>query len=69
MEATRCPECGETRWHLMGLPVKRATTCSSCGTELLPERRLPGRRAKAAKAALTERRVASKTRPPARPVF
>lgn len=45
MQATRCPDCGETRWSLIGLPVKRATTCSACGTELLPERRLPGRRA------------------------
>ena len=50
MQATRCPECGETRWHLTGLPVDRATTCSGCGTELLPERRLPGRHASAAAA-------------------
>jgi hypothetical protein len=44
MEATRCPECGETRWQLMGLAVSRDTHCCACGAELVPERRLPGRR-------------------------
>lgn len=40
---TYCPTCDESRWQLTGLPVQRATTCSACGTELRPERRLPGR--------------------------
>ena len=43
MRATYCPQCEETRWQLTGLPVQRATTCSTCGGELQTERRLPGR--------------------------
>jgi uncharacterized paraquat-inducible protein A len=64
MRATYCPQCDETRWQLTGLPVQRATTCSSCGTELETERRQPGRRRVAE--ALVERRTAS-AEPPARP--
>ena len=44
MRATYCPSCDETRWQLAGLPIKRATTCATCGEELQTERRSPGRR-------------------------
>ena len=54
MRGTYCPQCDSTRWQLTGLPVTRATTCSECGAQLQPERRLPGR--KQLKQALTERR-------------
>lgn len=43
MQGTRCPSCGETRWHLTTITVARATECPVCGTEVLPERRMPGR--------------------------
>ena len=64
MEATRCPECGETRWQLMGLAVARDTHCCACGAELVPERRLPGRRLRAADA---ERRTELHDQQPAAP--
>ena len=53
MEGTRCPSCGETRWQLTSFSLTRATKCPVCDTEVLPERRMPGRRATAT---LTERR-------------
>jgi len=63
MRATYCPQCDETRWQLTGLTLQRATTCSSCGTALRPERRQPGRRRVAG--ALVERRAAARLeRPP-----
>jgi hypothetical protein len=44
MEISRCPACGETRWHVTAIPVVPASECPACGHELEPERRLPGRR-------------------------
>lgn len=44
MRGSYCPHCDETRWQLMGLPVTRSTTCSTCGSELQTERRTPGRK-------------------------
>ena len=61
MRATYCPSCDETRWQLAGLDIKRATTCSSCGTSLQAERRRPGRGR--VKQALVERRAALTDRP------
>jgi hypothetical protein len=55
MKGTRCPNCGETRWHLTGMALDRATTCHVCGTEVVPERRLPGR-ARAIRSPGSERR-------------
>ena len=43
MEGTRCPSCGETRWQLTSFSLTRNTTCPVCDTEVLPERRMPGR--------------------------
>ena len=63
MEATRCPSCGETRWHLTGLPVERTTACSLCGEDLMPERRLPGRRTSATTTPVDERRGATDSTP------
>ena len=63
MEATRCPACGETRWHLTGLPVERTTACAVCGEDVMPERRLPGRRASASTTPAPERRDATVTTP------
>ena len=54
MRGSYCPHCDETRWQLMGLPVTRSTTCSTCGSELQPERRTPGRKRLAE--AISERR-------------
>ena len=53
MEGTRCPSCGETRWQLTSFALERDTTCPVCDTEVLPERRMPGRRRTAS---LSERR-------------
>jgi hypothetical protein len=63
MEATRCPACGETRWHLTALPVERATACALCGEDLMPERRLPGRRMTTSNAGEGERRGATSSTP------
>ena len=54
MEGTRCPSCGETRWQLTSFSLTRAKKCPVCDTEVLPERRMPGRRR--AVASITERR-------------
>ena len=43
MEGTRCPQCGETRWQLTSFALDRKTMCPVCDTEVLPERRMPGR--------------------------
>lgn len=56
MDATRCPACGETRWHLTGLPVERTTACALCGEDMVPERRLPGRRAQTTSATPADER-------------
>lgn len=70
MQGTRCPTCGETRWHFTGFELIRATACHVCGTEVVPERRVPGR-SRATRP--TERRetdefpVVSLDRPPAAP--
>ena len=61
MRATYCPQCDETRWQLIGLPVQRATTCSACGAELETERRLPGRGRSALPA--SERRTGERMHP------
>ena len=53
MDGTRCPSCGETRWQLTSLTFARNTTCPVCDTEVLPERRMPGRHRAAS---LSERR-------------
>jgi len=46
VEGLRCPSCGETRWHLFPVPFKARHECVLCGTEMLPERRRPGRKRK-----------------------
>lgn len=43
MQGTRCPSCGETRWQLTSFSLTRTKMCPVCGTEVLPERRMPGR--------------------------
>ena len=48
MEGTRCPSCGETRWQLTSFSLTRAKQCPVCDTEVVPERRMPGRRRAAA---------------------
>lgn len=53
MQGTRCPSCGETRWQLTSFSLTRATKCPVCDTEVIPERRMPGRRRTTS---LTERR-------------
>ena len=63
MEATRCPACGETRWQLTGLPVARTTACTLCGEDLMPERRLPGRRITGTTTPTDERRGATSSTP------
>jgi hypothetical protein len=66
MEGMRCPSCGDTRWHLSSIPLvaKRSTACVICGTEVVPERRLPGR---GLRALVTERRDDTAPTRPASP--
>ena len=40
MDATRCLDCGDVRWSLIGLKG-RAGACEICGGETVPERRRP----------------------------
>jgi len=46
VEGLRCPECGETRWHLLPIKLEAGHDCVLCGTEMVPERRRPGRKRK-----------------------
>jgi uncharacterized protein (DUF983 family) len=64
MQGLRCPSCGETRWHLMPIKLAAMQTCAMCGTEMVPERRWPGR---GPRRLVAERRKAA-TPPPAAPV-
>lgn len=44
----RCDGCGSVRWDVLGLTgSSKPTACENCGEELKPERRRPGRRARA----------------------
>lgn len=52
MDATRCLDCGDVRWSLLGL-AGRTASCSECGGELVAERRRP---ASGAPTTLAERR-------------
>ena len=40
MDATRCLDCGDVRWSLIGLKGQ-AGACEICGGETVPERRRP----------------------------
>jgi rRNA maturation endonuclease Nob1 len=40
----RCDGCGAINWDVLGLASKQSH-CATCGEELKPERRRPGRRA------------------------
>jgi predicted nucleic acid-binding Zn ribbon protein len=43
MHASRCKDCGDTRWSLLGAYRPEAlTACQMCGGEMLQERRSPG---------------------------
>ena len=47
-EMLRCDGCGSIRWDVLGLGSSTGkTTCATCGEPLKPERRRPGRRARA----------------------
>ena len=55
----RCDECGSVSWDVLGLASKGDPECATCGAELKPERRRPGRRPTTRKfspGALAERR-------------
>jgi hypothetical protein len=43
MQGLRCPECGETRWHLLPVKLAEGTPCVICGARMVAERRRPGR--------------------------
>lgn len=43
MRGLRCPDCGETRWHLMPVRLAEEPKCTICGGAMLTERRRPGR--------------------------
>jgi hypothetical protein len=69
VEGLRCPSCGETRWHLLPVKLDARHECTLCGTEMVPERRRPGRKRKLPGA---ERRTmpsltGDRPRPPAAP--
>ena len=53
MFGMRCESCGEVRWSLLGRAEGTPSDCPACGTEMVEERRHPGRRARIAD---TERR-------------
>ena len=44
----RCDGCGAINWDVLGLAAKQSE-CATCGEELKPERRRPGRRATSAR--------------------
>jgi predicted RNA-binding Zn-ribbon protein involved in translation (DUF1610 family) len=46
---TRCEECGEVRWSILGRSDASAHACPICGGAMVEERRHPGRRARALK--------------------
>ena len=58
----RCDDCGSVSWDVLGLKSGGAPKeCTTCGAELKPERRRPGRRPTSRKfspGALAERRDA-----------
>jgi uncharacterized paraquat-inducible protein A len=40
----RCDDCGSVSWDVLGLKGNARSECATCGAELKPERRRPGRR-------------------------
>jgi hypothetical protein len=43
----RCDGCGSIRWDVLGLSKAGKAECATCGEQLKPERRHPGRHAHA----------------------
>lgn len=56
MFGTRCAECGEVRWSILGRNEDEPGECPACGATMTVERRRPGRQPDAA---ADERRAAA----------
>jgi hypothetical protein len=60
MRGSRCLQCGEVRWNLVGARTmggERDAACPVCGAETVTERRFPGRAVAGARDREGERRT------------
>jgi hypothetical protein len=60
MQAYRCTDCGETRWHMFPVRMDDRPACVICSGEMVKERRRPGR---TRRAVAVERRQSAASAP------